>query len=119
MRIRRLGWAGLELEADDHVALVDLLQETEWLAGFVGAPRTPLPGPSRPADLALVTHLHADHTDAAALQRALKPGAPVLRPAPAGGDGLENAGLELAETGLQVALDAEWRAAVIELTPRQ
>jgi L-ascorbate metabolism protein UlaG (beta-lactamase superfamily) len=100
MRIRRLGWAGLELEADDHVALVDLLQETEWLAGFVGAPRTPLPGPSRPADLALVTHLHADHTDAAALQRALKPGAPVLRPAPAGGDGLENAGLELAETGL-------------------
>jgi len=103
MQIRRLGWAGLELEADGHTALVDLLQDTTWLEGFVGAPRTPLPGPSRPADLALVTHLHADHTDAVSLKQALKPGAPVLRPAPADGDELENAAVAGAEAGLRKA----------------
>jgi L-ascorbate metabolism protein UlaG (beta-lactamase superfamily) len=101
VRIRRLGWAGLELEAGDQLAVVDLLQDTDWISGFVGEPRTALPGPSRPADLALVTHLHADHADPASLKAALKPGAPVLRPAPAGGDGLENAALELAEAGLR------------------
>jgi L-ascorbate metabolism protein UlaG (beta-lactamase superfamily) len=109
MHIRRLGWAGLELEADGQIALVDLLQDTEWIEGFVGAPRTPLPGPSRPADLALVTHLHADHTDAVSLKQALKPGAPVLRPAPATGEGLENAAIDLAETGL-----AELETRVVE-----
>jgi L-ascorbate metabolism protein UlaG (beta-lactamase superfamily) len=109
MHIRRLGWAGLELEAEGQTALIDLLQDTDWIAGFVGAPRTPLPGPSRPADLALVTHLHADHTDAVSLKQALKPGAPVLRPAPATGGGLENAALELAETGL-----AELETRVVE-----
>lgn len=100
MQIRRLGWAGLELEADGHVALIDLLQDTTWIEGFVGAPRTPLPAPSRAADVALVTHLHADHTDPASLKRALKPGAPVFRPAPGGGERIENAAVELAETGL-------------------
>lgn len=109
MHIRRLGWAGLELEADGQIALVDLLQETSWIEGFVGAPRTELPAPSRPADLALVTHLHADHADPASLKQALKPGAPVLRPAPATGEGLENAALELAETGL-----AELETRVVE-----
>jgi L-ascorbate metabolism protein UlaG (beta-lactamase superfamily) len=109
MHIRRLGWAGLELEAEGQTALIDLLQDTDWIASFVGAPRTPLPGPSRPADLALVTHLHADHTDAVSLKQALKPGAPVLRPAPATGGGLENAALELAETGL-----AELETRVVE-----
>jgi L-ascorbate metabolism protein UlaG (beta-lactamase superfamily) len=109
MQIRRLGWAGLELEAEGQIALVDLLQDTNWIEGFVGEPRTPPPGPSRPADLALVTHLHADHTDAVSLKQALKPGAPVLRPAPASGEGLENAALELAETGL-----AELRTRVVE-----
>jgi L-ascorbate metabolism protein UlaG (beta-lactamase superfamily) len=101
MQIRRLGWAGLELESDGHVALVDLLQDTDWIAGFVGEPRTELPGPSKPADLALVTHLHADHADPASLARALNTGAPVLRPAPGGGGDLENAALELAERGFR------------------
>jgi L-ascorbate metabolism protein UlaG (beta-lactamase superfamily) len=100
MHIRRLGWAGLELESDGQIALVDLLQDAGGIEDFVGGPRTPLPAPSRTADLALVTHLHADHTDAASLEHALKPGAPVLRPAPGGGGRLENAGLELAERGL-------------------
>jgi L-ascorbate metabolism protein UlaG (beta-lactamase superfamily) len=111
MQIHRLGWAGLELEADGQTALVDLLQDTSWLERFIDPPRTPLPSPSRPADVALVTHLHADHADAASLKRALKPGAPVLRPAPATGEGIENAGLEAAEAGLR---EAELETRVVE-----
>ena len=83
MRIRRLGWAGLELEAGDQLAVVDLLQDTGWISGFVGEPRTPLPGPSRPADLALVTHLHADHADPASLKAGAQAGS--ARPAPRSG----------------------------------
>ena len=103
MRIRRLGWAGLELEADGQTALVDLLQDTSWLEQFVGPPRTPLPAPSRPADLALVTHLHADHADPESIARALKPGALLLRPARSDGEGLENAAIDLAEAGIAEA----------------
>ena len=99
MLIRRLGWAGLELEAGGQTAVVDLLQDTSWLEPFVGPPRTPLPSPSRPADLALVTHLHADHADPAALRDVLAPGALVLRPAPSTGTGLETAALDQAEQG--------------------
>jgi L-ascorbate metabolism protein UlaG (beta-lactamase superfamily) len=99
MRIRRLGWAGLELEAEGQTAVVDLLQDTSWLERFVGPPRTPLPGPSRAVDLALVTHLHADHADPASLARAVRPGAQVLRPAPSEGEGLESAGVDPAEAG--------------------
>lgn len=99
MQIRRLGWAGLELEAGGQTAVIDLLQEASWLEPFVGPARTPLPAPSRPADLAMVTHLHADHTDPPSLAAALTPGAPVLRPARSSGEGLETAALDLAEQG--------------------
>ncbi|MDQ1701835.1 MAG: hypothetical protein QOF57_1087, partial [Frankiaceae bacterium] len=87
MRVRRLGWAGLELEeAGGGVAVVDLLEDLSGMAPFVGAPHEALP-PARAgaAALALVTHLHADHTDPAAIGRALAPGGVRLRPAPAGG----------------------------------
>ncbi len=56
---------------------------------FVGAPLEPLPSPSRPADGALVTHLHGDHADPAALARALTPEAVVYRPAAGVGEFLD------------------------------
>lgn len=112
MRIRWLGWAGVELEADSGETLViDVLED----AGAVFAPYgeraagTPQPaiGAPRPgsAVAALVTHLHRDHADAAAISAALAPGAAVLEPAAGEGDALENLGLaqaehELAEAGL-------------------
>ena len=47
MRIRRLGWAGLELEADGERAVVDLFEDASPLAQVVGAPHGPLPTSTR------------------------------------------------------------------------
>ena len=102
MRIRYLGWAGVEIEANGSSAVIDLLEDASSLTRFVGEPRAPLLAPTRPGGvaLALVTHLHADHTDAAAIGRALAPGGELLRPPPADGQGLETAGMAVAEAGL-------------------
>jgi L-ascorbate metabolism protein UlaG (beta-lactamase superfamily) len=104
MRIRRLGWAGIELEAGGFTAVVDLLEDLGPMTRFVGEPKEPLPTPSAPEKtiaLALVTHLHGDHTDPAALARVLAPDAVVLRPAAADGAAVETAGTALAERGLE------------------
>jgi L-ascorbate metabolism protein UlaG (beta-lactamase superfamily) len=100
MKITRLGWAGLELEASTgETAVIDLLQDAGGMARFMGEPHTPLPGPTKPgaAILALVTHLHQDHTDAAAIAGALAPGGVLLRPAPDAGEFLEVAAQQAAE----------------------
>jgi L-ascorbate metabolism protein UlaG (beta-lactamase superfamily) len=103
MQIRRLGWAGLELEASGATAVIDLFEEVGSMERFVGKAHEPLPGPTAPGSvsLAMVTHLHSDHTDPAALARALSPDGVVLRPAPAEGEGLETIGMAVAEKGLQ------------------
>ncbi|KJQ52704.1 MBL fold metallo-hydrolase [Microbacterium sp. SA39] len=81
MRIRKLGWAGVEIEHDGQILVIDLLEEKAPLGEALTLDQ-PLPPPSRTGeiDLALVSHLHGDHTDPAALQRALRPGARVFRP---------------------------------------
>jgi L-ascorbate metabolism protein UlaG (beta-lactamase superfamily) len=102
MRIRRLGWAGLEIEAEDGVAVVDLFEDVGWMAQFVGDVHGPLPAPERAGevDVALVTHLHADHADPAALAQALSDDGIVLRPERARGLGMETISLEPSERGL-------------------
>jgi L-ascorbate metabolism protein UlaG (beta-lactamase superfamily) len=102
MRIRRLGWAGLEIEAAGSTAVIDLLEDVSGMSRFVGEPHEPLLSPSRPGvvSVALVTHLHSDHTDPEALARALAPDGIVLRPPPASGEGLETVGTAAAEAGL-------------------
>jgi L-ascorbate metabolism protein UlaG (beta-lactamase superfamily) len=110
MKITRLGWAGVELEAESgDVAVIDLLTNTEPMRERMGPPHTALPGPSRPgaARLALVTHLHQDHTDADAIAAALSPKGQLLRPVADTGAFLEVAG----------ELDAERR--LVELDVRQ
>ncbi|WP_233159831.1 MBL fold metallo-hydrolase [Pseudonocardia sp. MH-G8] len=89
MRVRRLGWAGLEIEAGGELLVIDYVRDlsplfTGWKSG-VG-----LEVPSATVTAALVTHLHRDHTDASALADVLAPGAPVLRPAPGHGDDVDN-----------------------------
>jgi L-ascorbate metabolism protein UlaG (beta-lactamase superfamily) len=120
MKIRRLGWAGIELEATGAVAVIDLLQNTEGMEQFMGEPHTELPGPSRPgaAALALVTHLHEDHTDAAAIAAALAPDGVLLRPAPDAGEFLEiaaqqNAERQLEELGITQRPVAPWETAEV------
>ncbi|HYI36797.1 MAG TPA: MBL fold metallo-hydrolase [Thermoleophilaceae bacterium] len=102
MIVRRLGWAGIEVEAEGATLLIDHVEDVSGLEPFVGPPHGPLPAPSRTGAVgALVTHLHADHCDAGALARALAAGAPVLRPEPAQGGGLETAALTEAEQGIE------------------
>ncbi|MBI5105491.1 MAG: MBL fold metallo-hydrolase [Solirubrobacterales bacterium] len=105
LNIRRLGWAGLELEAEGSTAVIDLFEDMGFMEAYVGPAREPLPPPSRPVDLALVTHLHQDHCDVAALSRRLAPGGIVLRPAPIASEGLLTAAIDPAEEAL-AALDA-------------
>ncbi|WHT15606.1 MBL fold metallo-hydrolase [Crossiella sp. CA-258035] len=89
MRMRRLGWAGLEIEADGERLVIDYVRDLSPL--FTGwQPGERLTKPSGPVTAALLTHLHRDHTDAAALAEVLTPGAPVLRPAPGHGDDVDN-----------------------------
>ncbi|GAA3855765.1 MBL fold metallo-hydrolase [Streptomyces sedi] len=99
MRVRRLGWAGVEIEAGGERLLIDHVRDLTPL--FTGwKPGTGLAAPSGTAIAALVTHLHRDHTDASALAEALTPGAPVLRPAPGHGDDVDNVTTLLAEREL-------------------
>jgi L-ascorbate metabolism protein UlaG (beta-lactamase superfamily) len=104
VRIRRLGWAGLELESQGQTIVIDLLQDASSMERFVGAPHEPLPAPAAARGTvigALLSHLHADHADAGALAAALADGAPVLRPAQShDADPLAEIALAGAEDGL-------------------
>src|SRR4051794_4293198 len=102
MRVRRLGWAGLEIEAGGSVAVIDLLEDLGWMTELIGEPRWPLPPPEHAGavDVALVTHLHGDHTDPAAIARALRPDGVLLRPEVARGEGAETIANVPAEKGL-------------------
>jgi L-ascorbate metabolism protein UlaG (beta-lactamase superfamily) len=105
MIVRRLTWAGLELQAPDATAVVDLLVGTPALSKYAGDPTEDLLAPVAAAGTvaaAAVTHLHTDHFDVEALRRALAPGSPVLCPpaaaAQVGEAGLNARGVELWET---------------------
>jgi L-ascorbate metabolism protein UlaG (beta-lactamase superfamily) len=102
MRVRRLGWAGLEIQVEGETAVLDLLRDIGSMARWIGDPRGPLLAPDANGRVlvALVTHLHSDHTDPAAIAEALAPDGVVLRPPPAVGEGLEVIGTSHAERGL-------------------
>ena len=108
LQIRRLGWAGIELNCDDHRLVIDLFENRTAMAPFIEEVSGPLPPPGGPVDLALVTHLHADHTDVPAIGRVLKSGGPLLRPGPAPGDDLDRAMTAVAEQEF-TALDGDVR----------
>jgi L-ascorbate metabolism protein UlaG (beta-lactamase superfamily) len=83
MRVRRLGWAGVEVEEDGVRIAIDAIGTLGFFEEFWG------PEDQRDElvrldvdslDGALVTHLHRDHTDPEALAAALKPDAPVAGP---------------------------------------
>jgi L-ascorbate metabolism protein UlaG (beta-lactamase superfamily) len=105
MIVRRLTWAGLELQTPDGTAVVDLLGGKPELSKWAGDPTEELLAPTAaPGTVAAaaVTHLHSDHFDVEALKRALAPDAPVLCPAAVieqvSGKGFDARGVELWET---------------------
>ena len=108
MRARRLGWSGVEIEQDGDTLLIDYILDTSQLP--LRDASQPFPSASEPASAvaAIVTHLHADHADPAALASALRQGTPVFRPEPAAGSGPDVELTAYAETAFgQVALDAQ------------
>ncbi|WP_133501432.1 MBL fold metallo-hydrolase [Cognatilysobacter terrigena] len=70
LRIRRLGWAGLQLELGDDSLLIDPLNNT---AVWGDALKSPLMAPesTRGQQFALVSHRHPDHFDVDLLSRVL------------------------------------------------
>jgi L-ascorbate metabolism protein UlaG (beta-lactamase superfamily) len=114
IRMRRLGWSGVEIEYNNETLLIDYILDTSPLAPL-RSPEEPFPSSSRPgfAAGALVTHLHADHADPGALAVALQAGAPVYRPEAATGteaDKLLTAHAEerFAGTALSVEIVGAW-----------
>lgn len=108
MKIRWLGWAGVEVEAEGARIVIDPLED----AGAVFAPYgeaaagTPVPEvtpPRRDALAGLVTHLHRDHADAAALGAALADEARVFEPLSYGGGRAEQLALIQADRELTAA----------------
>ena len=118
MRIRWLGWAGVEIEAQGERVVVDPLEDAAAVFAWLGerAGEIPLPEvvPAQPGAIAgLLTHLHRDHADAAALAGALGRGAIVYEPVDYGGDGRERLAVmqaddELTAAGLTREPAAEW-----------
>jgi L-ascorbate metabolism protein UlaG (beta-lactamase superfamily) len=110
MRIRWLGWAGVEIEAQDERVVVDPLADPAavfaWLGDRAAGMRLPpIVAPTPGALAGLITHLHRDHADAAALTSALARGAEVHEPRGYGGEGAEQLGIiqadrELSASGL-------------------
>ncbi|HEX8085306.1 MAG TPA: MBL fold metallo-hydrolase [Solirubrobacteraceae bacterium] len=106
MRVRWLGWAGVEMEADGATVVVDALEDAAAVFATLAervpsAPEVTAPRPGAVA--ALVTHLHRDHADAAAIVGAIAPGAPVLEPPAPTGETRENLALLQAEHELSAA----------------
>jgi L-ascorbate metabolism protein UlaG (beta-lactamase superfamily) len=110
MRVRWLGWAGVEVEADGAAVVIDPLAD----AGATFAPfgeaasRAELPSVVAPeargtALAGLVSHLHRDHTDADALAAALSAGATAHEPVWPGGAEIENLALAQANAELERA----------------
>jgi L-ascorbate metabolism protein UlaG (beta-lactamase superfamily) len=122
MKVRWLGWAGVEIEADGAAVVIDPLADPAATFAALGekAKETQLPAvvaseSQGTAVAALVTHLHRDHTDAGALAAALADDATVHEPAWPGGSDFENLALaqanaELEQAGLRRRAAGTWES---------
>lgn len=88
VKVRRLGWAGTEIECGGETIVIDYVQDKRPMLPLLSNPDEWFPASSQPgrALAALLTHLHADHADPDAIAAALRDGAPVYRPAPVTGN---------------------------------
>lgn len=112
MKIRRLGWAGVEVSAQGQSLIIDHAYDSSPLLKQFW----PLePVAAEPAMAALVTHLHEDHTDVDLIEGAVGPGGFMLRPAPFDGTDAENvftlgAEAAIAASKLEVREVSEWES---------
>jgi L-ascorbate metabolism protein UlaG (beta-lactamase superfamily) len=113
MKLRRLGWAGLEIAAQGESVVIDCVGDSSrFLSEHLSSGR-PVPPLHTPALAALVTHLHFDHTEVAAIESAVGADGVVLRPPPFVGSEAEavftaEQERDLAASRLDVRIVAEW-----------
>ena len=108
MKVRWLGWAGVEIEAEGKAVVIDPLADPAATFAALGADvlrRVQLPEVGAPKAqgttvAGLVSHLHRDHTDAGALAAALAADASVYEPLWPGGGDVENLALAQANAEL-------------------
>jgi L-ascorbate metabolism protein UlaG (beta-lactamase superfamily) len=110
MKVRWLGWAGVEIEARGASLVIDPLADPGATFAALGdrAAGVPLPavspsGARGTAVAGLVSHLHRDHADAGALAGALDRAATVYEPVWPGGGDAENLALAQANAELERA----------------
>ncbi len=110
MRVRWLGWAGVEIEAGGAAVVIDPLADPGATFAALGErgkevelPRIVEPESRGTAVAGLVSHLHRDHTDAGALAAALADDAAVHEPVWPGGEDFENLALAQANAELKQA----------------
>jgi L-ascorbate metabolism protein UlaG (beta-lactamase superfamily) len=123
MRIKWLGWSGVEIEEEGERVVVDPLADAAAVFAVLGERTAGMPAPEvvpseSGAVAGLVTHLHRDHADATALAAALAPGAPVYEPHGYGGGDLEQAAIaqadhELAAAGLARETAEPWTSTTV------
>jgi L-ascorbate metabolism protein UlaG (beta-lactamase superfamily) len=125
MKVRWLGWAGVEIEAAGAAVVIDPLTDPAAtfaaLGGRAGEVELPIvlePEARGTAVAGLVSHLHRDHTDAGALAAALSAEAAVHEPAWPGGSDAENLALaqanaELDRVGLRRTVAELWERAEV------
>ena len=108
MKVRWLGWAGVEIEEQGERVVIDPLEDAaavfEWVGeGVAATPRPEVVAPRAGALAGLVTHLHRDHADAAALAAALSTDASVYEPHGHGGSRTEQLAIAQADHELTAA----------------
>jgi L-ascorbate metabolism protein UlaG (beta-lactamase superfamily) len=118
MKIRRLGWAGIELTSADTTVVIDYIRTFGAVDALVRVADRELPAVSARVDVALVTHLHDDHTDPAAIDEALTDSGYAIRPrrVPAeGNDAVATAAAErgIAERDLRVVPIDPWETSTV------
>jgi L-ascorbate metabolism protein UlaG (beta-lactamase superfamily) len=123
MKIRWLGWAGVEIEEQGEHIVIDPLEDATAVFAWTGvapAEMTPpeVTPPRGAASAGLITHLHRDHADAAALSQALSPQAAVYEPEGYGGGAAEQLAIaqadhELTAAGLERRPTAPWTTTTI------
>lgn len=101
MKVQRLSWAGLKVEFNGQVLLVDAVQNYQRGASI--GPADPFTFASdTAADLILITHLHSDHYEKELIKAVLKPGGTFISSdeivEDLSDDGLDPHGLALGES---------------------